>query len=198
VGVVIASTLLLLLGTVSTAAGATRFGAKLDGTRQPSNAESGWWCDDNDEALPNPTCTWVSTEAFGRPNGGFKAPRDGTIDKVRVVSCFPDSFRIQIARAKPADEKARVLRNGPTVSFQGDPDECQDDDIFKVSVVNVPNFHINKGEVIAFKDKETGALYCSGGGTVLTFHPPLVAGGSFQTSDESESCFLLVEYQYTN
>ena len=40
-----------------------------------------------------------------------------------------------------------MLRGGPTVSFQGDPDECLDDDVFTVNVVNVPNFHINKGEV---------------------------------------------------
>ena len=195
--VVMATALLLLLATASTAAGATRFGAKLQGDQQPANAESGWWCDDNDEALPNPTCTWVSTEALGRPIGGHKAPRNGTIDKVRVVSCIPGSFRIQIAKARPAEERAKVLRQGPQVSFQGTPDACDESD-YPVQVINVPNFRINKNELIAFKAKKTGALYCAGGGTVLTFHPPLVAGAGFRTATEDESCFMLVEYQYTN
>ena len=186
----------LLFATVSTAAGATRFGAKLQGDQQPANAESGKWCD-NDEELPNPTCTWVSLEALDRPNGGFKAPRAGTIDKVRVVSCIPGSFKIQIAKAKPAEERARVLRSGPKVTFPGTQEQCDEFD-YPVQVRNVPNFHINKNELIAFKAKKTGALYCSGGGTVLTFDPPLQAGGGFRTATEDESCFMLVEYQYTN
>lgn len=193
IAVVLATVALLVTPALASGATPLRFGAKLNNTIQPSNAESGWWCDQPDPA-PHPNCTWVSLEAYGRPNGGHKAPRNGIIDKVRVISCIPGGFRIQIAKARPAEQKARVLRNGPYVSFPGDPDDCNDLK-YTVQVIDT-HFNVNRGELIAIKTKRTGALRCSGGGTVLVFIPPLQAGGGLRTATDDESCFLLVEYQY--
>jgi hypothetical protein len=198
IGAIVATALLMLFATVSTAAGATRFGSKLTNDVQPSNGQPPHSCIDPADP-PFPTCTWVMGEAYQRANGGHKAPRNGTIDKVRVIACEPGSFRLQLAKLKPALERAKIVRNGPQVQYQGDPDGC-DDEVYKVSVVNVPNFHINKGEVIAIKTKRTGALRCSSGGdNIFEFYsPPLPVGGNFRDATGTDGCWLLVELQYTN
>jgi hypothetical protein len=198
IATIVAMTMLLVLGTIGTAAAATRFGSKLANDVQPSNGSPPHSCIDPEDP-PFPACTWVMGEAYGRPNGGHKAPRDGTIDKVRVIACEPGSFWAGRARLKPAVDKAKQLSRGPKVNFQGDPDGC-DDETYSVNVVNVPNFHIEKGDVISIKTKTTGSLRCSSGGdNIYEFYSPALAvGGNFRTATDTDGCWLLVEYQYTN
>ena len=192
--VVLAAAALLVTPAMTSSAGPVRFGSKLTTNNQPSNASPAHWCDDPDPA-PHPTCTWVMMEAYGRPDGGHKAPKDGTIRKVRVIACQPGSFRIQLARSKPAEDKARVLRNGPIINYPGDPDGC-DNEFYTINKINV-NFHVNKGEQIAIRTKRTGTLRCSSGGdNILLFDPPLAPGDNLRTATEGDGCFMLVEFQY--
>ena len=184
----------LLLTPSAMSAAPVRFGSLLTTDTQPSNATPAHWCNDP-EPEPHPNCTWVMMEAYGRPDGGHKAPKDGTIGKVRVIACEPGNFRIQLAKSKPAFDQARVVRNGPYVSFPGDPDGC-DDDIYTINVINV-DFQVFKGEQIAIRTKRTGALRCSSGGdNTLLFDPPLAAGGPLTTAPEGDGCWMLVEFQY--
>ena len=88
------------------AATPVRFGAKLTHSTQPTPRER---CGDTVGKSDPRTCTWVAVEAF--ENGGHeKAPKAGTIHKVRIVSCIAGSFTVQVARAKPGEDKARIVR----------------------------------------------------------------------------------------
>jgi hypothetical protein len=191
---IMAVALLLLTPATMSAAGPVRFGSKLTTDTQPSNAGTGHWCDDPEPA-PHPTCSWVMMEAYGRPDGGHKAPKDGTINRVRVISCVPGSFRVQLARSRPLLDQARVTRNGPFVSYPGDPDGC-DDEVYTINVIPV-SFAIKRGEQIAIRTMRTGALRCSSGGdNTLLFDPPLVPGDPMRTATEGDGCWMLVEFQY--
>lgn len=190
---------LLLIGAQATPVSAAKasFGAKLDKFSQPSNAEGGQRCDDNAGIPTNGNCSWVSTEAYHNV-GHEKAPKDGTIGKVKLISCIAGSFQLQFARVKPSQDKAKVVHNGPTIHFSKDPrDVCGGDSgEYRVQSFTV-SVHVNKGEYIAIKAKRTGSLYCSGGGGVLLYSPPLVAGSSnFRTANGDASCLMLVQLVY--
>src|SRR6478736_6537514 len=106
-GALLAALMLTGVAPLTTSAAGTRFGAKLTHQTQPTPRE---WCRDSNHSSK---CTWVAVEAF--ENGGHeKAPRDGTIRKVRLISCVSGSFTVQVARANPSLDKARIVRSGPT------------------------------------------------------------------------------------
>jgi hypothetical protein len=172
-------------------AGATfKFGSKLDSTVQPSNAESPHACN---EAHPSWRCTWVMNEAYGRPNGGHKAQKRGTIKRIRLVAGAPGSFRLQIVRAHATAGggfEGRAVRNGPIIRYQGQPDP---DEPFLVETFRV-NVKIRKGERLAIRARKTSILRCSSGGdNTLLFHPPLVPGGSLVSNTDTDGCWMLLE-----
>lgn len=172
-----------------------RFGAKLTTDTQPQPA---LWCDEPNDTPPHPTCTWVMNEAFGRPAGGHKAPKNGTIGKVRIISCTPGTFRVQVARQVPGTNTYRIVRNGPVINYQGDPQGCGDDDDFVYQIESIStNFAVSKGDRIAIRTNQTGALRCgSGGDHTWLFDPPLAVGGGASAPTDDQGCFLLVEWQY--
>ncbi|CAN5728049.1 hypothetical protein BH23CHL8_BH23CHL8_00620 [soil metagenome] len=174
-------------------AAATRFGAKLTKSTQPHPA---MWCDDPNEEPPHANCTWILTEALQRPNGGQKAPKAGTIGKVRLVSCGPGAFKVQVARRVSGTQKYRVVRDGPRIQYQGDVQGCGDEDDLEYRVESFStNFRVNKGDMIAIKAKRAGTIQCSGA-NLPVFAPPLVAGGNARKPTNSQGCYLLVEWQY--
>jgi hypothetical protein len=172
----------------SAAANATFFfGSKLDSTVQPSNAESAHPC-----GHPARACTWVMNQAYGRPNGGHKSPHPGTITKIRLIAGDAGSFRLQIVRARETDTgfEAKVVRNGPKISYLGQPDPNEP---YKVEVfrVHVP---VSKGDRLAIKAKKTSTLRCSSGGpNTLLFDPPLVVGTGFHDNFDEDGCWMLIE-----
>jgi len=143
-------------------------------------------------------CTWVAVEAF--ENGDHeKAPRNGTIRKVRLISCVGGSFTVQVARYRPTDDKAKVVRSGPTINYVKDERETwggdfQDD--YKIQSFNV-NFHVNKGDYIAVKGTKVGFIHRAGSGDAIKFRPPLLVGGSFQSPDDDENS-LLIQFEYAS
>jgi hypothetical protein len=186
----------LALSLALTASAApVRFGAKLTTDTQPQPA---LWCDEPNDVAPHPTCTWVMNEAYGRPAGGHKAPKAGTIGKVRIISCTPGSFRVQVVRQVPGTDTFRAVTNGPVINYQGDPQGCGDEDDFVYQIESIgTSFSVAKGDRIAIRTQQTGALRCgSGGDHTLLFDPPLATGGAARTATEDEGCFLLVEWQY--
>jgi hypothetical protein len=131
-------------------------------------------------------------EAYGRPNGGHKSPKDGTIIKIRLIAGAPGSFRLQIVRAHetPGGFVAKAVRNGPRIEYQGQPDPNEP---YKVEVFNV-NVHVNKGDRLAIKAKKTSTLRCSSGGpNTLQFAPPLVVGEGFKDEFDTDGCWMLIE-----
>ena len=186
---------------IPASAAPSAFGAKLTTSTQPTPPET---CDRNADIPDNATCTWVATTAF--ENGDhFKAPKDGTVHHVKVVSCFAGSFTLQIARVKFALHQAKIVRNGPVIHYladprqtDGDPEtECGGPDgndyIIQTFAVSVP---VTTGDYIAVKAKKLAIIHNSGGGNTFLFAPPLAPGGAFETEDGDSSADLLLRLTY--
>ena len=182
-------------------AAVSAFGAKLTTSSQPTPPER---CSDNGDIPAGANCTWVATTAF--ENGDhFKAPKDGTIRHLKLISCVAGSFTLQMARVQPAAHKAKVVRNGPTINYAADPRQTDgdpetfcggdegDDYIIQSFAVNVP---VKMGDFIAVRAKRLGFVHNSGGGNTFLFAPPLAPGGAFQVADDESSADLLLRLTY--
>jgi hypothetical protein len=182
-------------GSAAIATTPTFFGAKLTSQSQPSNAENGQSCDENAGIRPGSTCTWVAISAF--ENGShFTAPKTGTVKHVKLVSCKAGRFRLQLAKASPSARKARIVVNGPEITYRGQsPCGGASGDHYVVQSFRV-NVHVAKGDYIAIKARSTGTLSCSGGDGFLLYAPPLAVGGSLKKSHSGASCDLLVQLSY--
>jgi hypothetical protein len=182
-------------GNAATASSPTFFGAKLSSHTEPSNAENGQRCDENAGIPHGATCTWVAISAF--ENGShFTAPKTGTVKHVKLVSCKAGKFRLQLAQANPSARKAKIVVNGPEITYQGQsPCGGSGGQHFIVQTFKV-NFKVAKGDFIAIKARSTGTLSCSGGDGFLLYGPPLPVGGPFKKSHAGASCDLLVQLSY--
>jgi hypothetical protein len=167
----------------------TRFGALLTTNLQPSNAGPAHICDVSSSPEP---CTWVMNKAQDRLNGE-KAPKAGTIGKIRLIAAVPGTFRLQFVKVKSGQAKA--VKNGPTIAYQGQPDTSTAGS-YVIESFNV-NIVIKKGWRLAAKASELSTLRCnSGSPNVLQFVPPLVVGAGFRTPDSDDGCTLLLEAEY--
>ncbi len=185
----VASLVLMVAPAVGLAKAPVKFGAKLDPTVQPSNSLPGHPCSQEN---PGVTCTMVENEAYGRPDGGELAPRTGTIKKIRLIAGGPGSFRLQIAKVKP-DQRAKVVANGPKISYTGQTEANFESDSYKVESfeVNVP---VHKGEQLALRGNYTSMLRCSSGGdNTLIYQPALRLGNPFQPVSNTDGCWILME-----
>jgi hypothetical protein len=188
--VIVAS--LALLALPATGMASTNFGAKLTPDVQPSNASQPHSCDMPEE-IAGP-CTRVLMDAYGRPDRPT-APKRGKIRRVRLIAGAPGTFQLQIVRAKASTQQAKLVRNGPVISYQGqDPTDPETDpDTYKIESfkVNVP---VKKGQSLAIRSSSTSMLRCSSGGpNQLIFTPPLSLGSPFQTATDTDGCWLLLE-----
>ena len=176
------------------AASPVRFGAHLSHSTQPTPRER---CGDTVGKSNPRTCTWVAVEAF--ENGGHeKAPKDGTIGKVRIISCIGGSFTVQVARARPSLDQAKIVRSGPTLTYVKDTQSggCggPSGDNYKIQSFRV-HFHVNKNDYIAVKGTKIGFIHNSSSGDALVFEPRLLTGGSFKTADTSTGG-MLIQFEY--
>lgn len=129
-------------------------------------------------------------EAFGRPDTGHKAPATGVIKRIRVIAADPGTFTFYLARAKAALEQGKVVKKGPVITVEGQPDP-NEPYVIEVFDVNVP---VKINDQIAIKSRRTSALRCSSGGSnILEFQPPLVVGDPFEDSSAGDGCWLLIE-----
>ncbi len=184
------------MGTAATAKAPAYFGAKLTSQSQPSNAQDGQSCDESAGIPQGATCTWVAITAF--ENGShFTAPRTGTVKHVKLVSCKAGKFRLQLAEANPSAQKAKIVANGPEITYAGQsPCGGTNGEHYVVQSFRV-NMHVTKGDYIAIKAASTGTLSCSGGSGFLLYAPPLPVGGPLKKSHSGASCDLLVQLSYT-
>ena len=182
-------------GNAATATTPTFFGAKLTSQSQPSNAQNGQSCDENGGIPHGSTCTWVAITAF--ENGShFTAPRTGTVRHVKLVSCVKGKFRLQLAKADPSARKAKIIANGPEITYHGQsPCGGANGDHYVVQSFRV-NLHVARGDYVAIKAASTGTLSCSGGDGFLLYAPPLPVGGPLKKSHAGASCDLLVQLSY--
>ena len=169
----------------ATADAAFRFGSKLASDVQPQPGQP----------CPHPSggrCTWVMNEAVGRPDGGHKAPRRGVIKRIRLIADDDGKFRLQIVRARRdgSGYEGKLVRNGPVIEYQGQPDDFEP---YRVESVQV-NIPIRRGDRLAIKTRKAEILRCGGGGdSTLLFRPPLDPDGGFRPSFDDHDCLLLIE-----
>ena len=184
----VATALVALAAVPASSMGATKFGAELTPDTQPSNSSvEGAPCVLNDPSL----CTRVSMEAYGRPDGGEVAPKDGTIKKISVISLGPDTFRFELAKAKPQSERAKVVYRSKKLHSQGQTDPNADTYEIETFKVNAP---VKKGMYLATESKRSSMLRCSSGGpNQLLFQPALPISGPFETATATDGCWLLLE-----
>ena len=174
-----------------------KFGAKLNPTVQPSNSLPGITC--GASAMAGSACTMVQEEAYGRADGGERAPRSGTIKRIRIVAGGPGSFRPQVVTVRHSsstllgDTKAKVTYTGPKLSYTGQTEANYEDDSYKVEsfAVNIP---VKKGQQLALRGNVSSMIRCSSGGhNTLIFSPALRSGGPFQGATDANGCWILME-----
>jgi len=185
VGLIAAATVAVIPAAQANAA-STWFGSKVNKTVQPSNSLPAHDCFLNTPGA----CTRVMVNAYQNP-GGAKAPKTGKIKRIKLIAGGKGSFRLFVAKARPNQEKAKLVRKGPRLKYQGqDPnwDDPYEIDKFKV------NLPIKKGQYLAVRSRKTSMIRCSSGGDEqLLFQPALPLGGPFQAADGTDGCFLLLK-----
>lgn len=174
---------LALLGTSASAA--TIFGSKLN--HEPTPAET---CK---SSKPGDMCSWVMTIA--QQNVGKEpAPKDGTIAKLRLRSCSPGSFVLQLARLSTDGKRARAIRTGPAINYLGSPNNCNGGNVIETFNVNVPVF---KGEHLAVIATKVGFIYNASGDGTFVYDPLLADGGPFRPPGNGlGSGILLLNAEY--
>jgi hypothetical protein len=183
---------LALLALPASSMATTKFGAKLTPDVQPSNASQPHSCDEPEETTG--PCTRVLMDAYGRPDQPT-APKNGKIKRIRLIAGAPGTFQLQIVKAKASTKQAKLVRNGPVFSYQGQDytDPETDPEAYKIESfkVNVP---VKKGQSLAIKSSSTSMLRCSSGGpNQLIFTSPLSLGSPFRTATDTDGCWLLLE-----
>ena len=168
-----------------------KFGSMLNPTVKPSNSLPGLDCG---EGASGP-CTMIQNEAYGRPDGGELAPKTGTIKKIRLIAGGPGSFKLQIAKVKRSTlfgtNEAKVVYNGPRISYQGQTEANEEAGSYRVESFNV-NVPVKKGQQLALKGNITSMVRCSSGGdNTLIYTPPL--GSAFRPATNTDGCWILME-----
>src|SRR4051812_20322292 len=189
VAAILAAATMLVLAFQTVDAATVKFGAKLAAGQYPDNAYSGTLCDHEvDGGSGTYACTWVLNQAF---NGGTAtAPKNGFINKVKIVNGAAGSFKLVIAR-KNASGQFKVLRKSTSVSYT--KDNCPEPFNCSVHTYSIPSLQISTGDYIGIQTSRTSMLNCnSGGSRTALFTPTLAAGASYTTPTAYSGCFLLL------
>jgi hypothetical protein len=187
------SLLLAAMPVAPVSAATVRFGAKLTNDTEPTPAER---CDQHGSIPDGKACTWVMKVAYQNVPG-TKAPKNGTIRKVRLISCVAGSFTVQVARKQSGTQKFKVVKSPKTINYAKDNRaQCGGDnfDDFKIQSFSV-NFTVRKGDYIAVKAKRVGFMRNSSSGDTYLFEPPL--GSSYRNRDTTTGN-MLIQFQYAS
>ncbi len=169
---------------IATQAQAASFGADVNKNVQPSNSTPAHPCYMNDK------CTWVLDDAYGNP-GGEKAPKSGTLRKIKLIAGEAGSFRLQLVRMRESDRAARVITNGPKIHYEGQDDPNANTYDVESFRVDIP---VHKGEQLAIATRKTSTLRCSSGGSnTMLYNPVLQVGNTAQSFFDASGCWLLIE-----
>jgi hypothetical protein len=170
-----------LLGILATqASGQEIFGAKF--THQLTPPE---FCTTNHSRI----CSWALMQAQGNA-GHEKAPRNGTISKIRLVACAPrGSFVLQTIRVK--HNQARVVSTGPVINYLGTTRNCTASRNFDIEEFDV-NVPVSQGDSLAVIATQVRFLYNASSGPSIMFDPPLAEGDAL-VGTSLASGFLMMQ-----
>jgi hypothetical protein len=161
------------------------FGADLDSNAFPSNAFQGQDC-------PDPgACTRVMNRAYG--GGLVAAPKAGYVDKIKLVAGTPGSFRLFFVKVKPGTHKAKAVKKGPIITYQGQPDGNTP---MVIETFNIPDIYVQKGWRLAIKSSSASLLRCDSGNGSFTYQPGLAVGGVYRDETDNSSCAILIKAVY--
>jgi hypothetical protein len=190
-GGLLALSVLMLLTVQPVSAASVKFGAKLVAGTFPSNAYTGQLCDHEiDGGSDTYACTWILQTAFN--GGSATAPKNGFINKVRIVNGQGGSFKFVVAR-KNASGQFKVLRTSAKIYYS--TDQCDPD--CSVHAHSISPLQVSTGDYIGIKAAKTSMLRCdSGGNKIALFTPPLAVGGAYTTPTDFSGCFLMLQAMY--
>jgi hypothetical protein len=186
-----------VIGVSTASAATTKFGAKLSSQTQPSNATNASCADSDPTLAPPPSpCTRVPTTYadVGAINGAIKAPKSGTVTKIKLIAAKPGTMKPLVVSLKNIDTQAhtakgKVTAKGPKINYVTSVQPTS----YKVQTFAV-NFPVQKGQYLGIEARRTSMLRCnSGGGKQLLFQPPLKLGNPFDPSDGHDDCVLLIQ-----
>jgi len=138
----------------------------------------------------------VQYQDTGAIQSNITAPKNGTIDKLKLVALHKGKFKFELGDVKNlngANGKGKIVAHGPRVeygsSISGPGYKIQTFD------VNVP---VHKGDYLAIKSRKTSLLKCQSGSTEqLLFQPTLPVGGPFESNlGHRSNCTLLLQAVY--
>ena len=191
----LASILMAAIPALPAGAGATpvRFGAKLTRDTQPTPAER---CSQHGNIPQDKACTWLMKVAYQNVPR-TRAPKDGTIRRVRLISCVAGSFTVQVARKQSGTQRFKVVKSPARINYLADGrSTCggPDEDDFRIQSFRV-DFTVRQGDYIAVKAKRVGFMRNSSSGDTQLFEPPL--GSSYRTRDTTTGA-MLIQFQYAS
>jgi hypothetical protein len=138
-------------------------------------------------------------QAYRRPDpqADDRAPKDGTIAKIKIVAGVGGAFRLGLAHASVTKQKAKLVKVGPVIHYKGQGTGDEDNgppytiETFKV------NLPVKKGDFLTVQAKKISFEYCSGGGGgQLTFEPPLALQTGYHHTNHDDGCLMLLEAVY--
>jgi hypothetical protein len=192
---VLAAVALLAIVSTAPAAGAApkAFGGNFNANTDPSNASPAFQCDVD----PDP-CTWVMNKAFagsGTNQLTLRAPRDGTIGRIRLLAATSGSFRLFLARTKADGLTSKVVRRGPAIAYTGNGGAgCAPSCTIETFTLNLP---VRKGDVLAIRASRASFLRCdSGSPNILLFMPPMAVGNAARVANDTTGCQMLLKAIY--
>ena len=138
----------------------------------------------------------VKYQDTGAIQGNIKAPKDGKIDKIKLVALKKGSFKLELGDVKNlngSDGKGRILDRGPEISHQSSVSGSD----YKIQTFDV-NVEVDKGDYLGIKSKKTSLLKCQSGSTEqLLFQPVLAINAPFESNlGHRSNCTLLLQAVY--
>jgi len=200
--VAVASVALAVAPAAGQAKPVVKFGAKLNPTVQPSNSMPGLACKLPEGVEPDPElaplCTMVLNEAYGRPDGGERAPRRGIIKEIRLIAGGPGNFRLQLAEVRHSmfgPDRVRVVNDGRRIFYKGQTEANFENDRYRVESFQT-NFPVRKGQQLALRGSIAPLVRCSSGGDNSLISSPYLnpdPSGPFVLPTYTDGCWLLME-----
>jgi hypothetical protein len=193
---------LVALIAVPASAAPVAFGAKLTVFTQAQSAMSCHGIDPGDIPVGG-VCTWVAGEAF--ENGSHAtAPMNGTLHKVKLISCSAGKFTLQMVKKNANGKYALGRTDNQVINYKADPrqidgnpdTECggPDGDDYLIQTFTI-SLAVKKGEYIAVRTGKLGTIRCSGQDLPI-YYPALSSTTNFRTKTTGGGCGMLVRVIY--
>jgi len=197
IAVVLATLGMLFMAAQPVGASSTKFGAVLSTNTQPSNSPTN--CDHqltgNDGT---DKCTWIEANAYNSGGSGIpgaQAPKNGTINKVKLISCHSGSFTLFIAHFNQSTHVGSVVAQGPKISYTG---QCTNTS-YTIQKYSFSAITVHTGDYLAIRGASVGFVRCDQGSLhIALYKPPLTVGGGSASMTGDSGCYLLLEAVYSS